>query len=110
MNNNYNETIASRLAIETVPIVLIMQRVHYNDLAGYLLRRGSGEVWYHLNLPVIIDNKKKYPEEYTHGKPIDHGLSDGWLWPFKHNDTHLVALKSHKRLSLIHISEPTRPY
>ena len=97
VNNNYSETIASRLAVETVPIIVIMQRIHWDDLSGYLLRGGSGEKWHHLNLPVIIDNSKSYPQEYTHGIPIDHGLPDGWLWPFKHNDKHEVALRAHRR-------------
>lgn len=97
INNRFNETIKSRLAVETTPMIVIMQRIHYHDLSGYLLRGGSGEKWHHLNLPVIIDNSAPYPEENTHGIPVDHGLPDGWLWPFKHNETHLVALSSHRR-------------
>lgn len=97
VNNRFNETIKSRLAIETTPMVVIMQRIHYHDLSGYLLRGGSGEKWHHLNLPVIIDNSLPYPEENTHGIPIEHGLPDGWLWPFKHNESHRVALFSHRR-------------
>ena len=97
VNNAYNETIASRVAIETVPIIIVMQRIHWDDLSGYLLRGGSGEKWHHLNLPVVIDNSEEYPKEYTHGIPIDHGLSDGWLWPFKHNEKHAVALRAHRR-------------
>lgn len=97
VNNRFNETIKSRLALETTPMVIIMQRIHYHDLSGYLLRGGSGEKWHHLSLPVIIDNSKAYPEENTHGIPIDHGLPDGWLWPFKHNESHRVALFSHRR-------------
>lgn len=97
VNNRFNETIKSRLAIETTPMVVIMQRIHYHDLSGYLLRGGSGEKWHHLNLPVIIDNNDPYPEENTHGIPIEHGLPDGWLWPFKHNESHRVALFSHRR-------------
>ena len=97
VNTNYNETIASRVAVETVPIIVIMQRIHWHDLAGYLLTGGSGEKWHHLDLPVVIDNDRPYPEEYTHGIPVDHGLPDGWLWPFKHNEKHEIALKSHRR-------------
>ena len=59
VNNNFNETIKSRLAIESIPIMIIMQRIHYKDLSGYLLRGGSGEKWHHLSLPVILDNSKK---------------------------------------------------
>lgn len=97
VNNSYNETIASRVAVEEIPIIVVMQRIHWDDLSGYLLRGGSGEKWHHLNLPVIIDNSTPYPEEYTHGIPIDHGLDDGWLWSFKHDSRHEVALKAHRR-------------
>jgi len=100
VNSRFNETIKSRLAIETTPMIVIMQRIHYHDLSGYLLRGGSGEKWHHLNLPVIIDNSVSYAEQYpenTHAIPIDHGLPDGWLWPFKHNESHRVALFSHRR-------------
>lgn len=100
VNNRFNETIKSRLAIETTPMIVIMQRIHYHDLSGYLLRGGSGEKWHHLNLPVIIDSSRSYEETYpenTHAIPIDHGLPDGWLWPFKHNEAHRVSLFSHRR-------------
>lgn len=100
VNNRFNETIKSRLAIETTPMIVIMQRIHYYDLSGYLLRGGSGEKWHHLNLPVIIDNSQPYAAQYpenTHAIPIDHGLPDGWLWPFKHNESHRVSLFSHRR-------------
>lgn len=100
VNNRFNETIKSRLALETTPMIVIMQRIHYHDLSGYLLRGGSGEKWHHLNLPVIIDSSRSYEETYpenTHAIPIDHGLPDGWLWPFKHNESHRVSLFSHRR-------------
>jgi len=94
VNNNYNETIASRVAIETVPIIVIMQRIHWNDLSGYLLNGGSGEKWHHLNLPVILGGKG---ESYTHAIPIDHKLPSGWLWPVKHDDKNEIALRAHRR-------------
>lgn len=97
VNNRYEETVASRLAVESVPIIVVMQRIHFDDLSGFLLRGGSGEYWHHLNLPVIVDNGEEYPEEYTHGVPLEHGLDNGWLWEVKHNDEHLVALQSHRR-------------
>lgn len=96
INNRFNETIASRLAVEDVPIIVIMQRIHWHDLSGYLLEGGSGEKWHHLNLPVITEDKP-YPRQYTHGIPIEHDLPKGWLWPFKHNDEHDTALRSHRR-------------
>lgn len=97
INESYEETIASRLAIESIPIIVIMQRVDYNDLSGFLLRGGSGEMWHHLNLPVIISSDDEYPQENTHGIEIEHGLPDGWLWPYKHNIVHEKALRAHRR-------------
>lgn len=97
INAGFNDTIASRLALEVVPIILIQQRVHYTDMSGYLLRGGSGEMWHHLNLPVIISKDGKYPKENTHGIAIDHNLQNGWLWPYKHNEIHEKALRSHRR-------------
>lgn len=97
VNNRFNETIKSRLAIESTPMVVIGQRIHYHDLSGYLLRGGSGERWHHLNLPVIIDNSEPYPSENTHGIEVAHGLPDGWLWPYKHNEAHRTALFAHRR-------------
>lgn len=40
---------------------------------------------------------EQYPAEYTHGILIEHGLPDGWLWPFKHNAKHETALSAHRR-------------
>lgn len=97
VNETFSNTTKSRLAVESVPIVVIMQRIHYHDLSGYLLRGGSGEKWHHLCLPVLIDNAAPYPEENTHGIPILHGLPDGWLWPKKHREEHRAALESHRR-------------
>lgn len=97
VNNRFNNTIKSRLCTEDIPIIVIMQRIHENDLSGYLLRGGSGEMWHHLNLPVVIDNNDVYPEKYTHGIEIKHNLPNGWLWEFKHNEKHRLALMSHKR-------------
>ena len=109
INDQFNSTIASRLAVETIPIILIMQRLHWDDMAGFLLRGGSGEKWHHLNLPVLIDNAESYPEEYTHGIPIDHGLEDGWLWPVKHNESNEAGLRAdRRRYSAQYMQAPTK--
>lgn len=74
INNRFNNTMRSRLAMESVPIVLTMQRLHELDLSGFLLRGGSGDKWFHLMIPTLLDEDTlnlPYPEEYTHGIPID---------------------------------------
>lgn len=73
INNRFNNTMRSRLAIESVPMINIMQRLHEDDLSGYLLRGGSGDYWHHLNLPALLTAEamnKEYPEDYSYGIPI----------------------------------------
>lgn len=74
INNRFNNTMRSRLAVETVPMVVIMQRVHEDDMSSYLLKGGSGDTWYHLVIPTNLNEETvntPYPEEYTHGIKID---------------------------------------
>ncbi len=74
INNRFNNTMRSRLAVETVPMIVIMQRIHEDDLSGYLLKGGSGDVWHHLTIPTLLSEEeinRKYPEDYTHGRRID---------------------------------------
>ena len=66
VNTNYTETLMSRTNNHDTPIIVIMQRLHENDLSGFLLNGGSGEIWDHLCIPAISDD----------GKP---------LWEFKHD-------------------------
>lgn len=73
INNRFNNTMRSRLAVEEVPMVVIMQRIHEDDLSGYLLKGGSGDVWHHLSIPTHLSEEvlnKPYPDDYTHGIPI----------------------------------------
>lgn len=58
INDRYNNTIRSRVNNRETPIIIIQQRLHETDLSGYLLSGGSGEKWYHLNLPALDENNK----------------------------------------------------
>lgn len=74
INNRFNNTMRSRLAVEEVPMVIIMQRIHEDDMSGYLLKGGSGDKWHHLVIPTLLDDEtmdRPYPDDYTHGIPID---------------------------------------
>lgn len=94
VNNRFNNTMKSRLAVESVPMIIIMQRLHEDDLCGFLLKGGSGEKWHHLVLPALIEEKEKaYPAEYTHGIQIDYDYEPGPLWPFKHTAEQLKVMK-----------------
>ncbi len=52
----FQNTLESRKNSPDTPIILIMQRLHENDLAGWLLAGGNGEHWEHLSLPAIQDD------------------------------------------------------
>jgi predicted phage terminase large subunit-like protein len=65
----YQQTLQSRVNGRHTPIILIMQRLHEDDLAGFLLSGGTGEVWDHLCLSAIQpDGAPLWPEK--------HGLED----------------------------------
>ena len=63
VNERYNNTIRSRVNDRDTPIILIMQRLHEDDLSGYLLNGGSGEVWEHLCLPALDENNNPLWED-----------------------------------------------
>jgi predicted phage terminase large subunit-like protein len=66
VNERYNNTIRSRVNSRDTPIILIMQRLHEDDLSGYLLDGGSGEEWEHLCLPALSeDNKPLWEQKHT---------------------------------------------
>jgi len=94
VNRAFNTTIATQVATQAVPIVVIMQRTHEDDLAGFLLKGGSQETWHHLEIPAYISRTPTpYPKEWTHGKPIPYELPVGPLWPHKHSYDELKTIK-----------------
>lgn len=95
VNNRFNNTMRSRLAVESIPIVVIMQRIHEGDLTAFLLKGGSGDYWHHLCLPALIPEiRPKYPKEFTHGIEVDYDLPVGPLWKFKHTEKQLLTMKT----------------
>jgi len=65
VNDRYSNTIRSRTNDPKTPIVVIMQRLHEEDLSGYLLNGGSKEDWYHVKIPVYdINNDPIFPEKH----------------------------------------------
>lgn len=56
----YQNTIQSRLNRPGTPIIVIMQRLHEEDLSGWLLNGGSGETWTHLNIPAKDGEGKSF--------------------------------------------------
>lgn len=71
----FQNTLESRKNSPDTPIILIMQRLHQEDLAGWLLGGGNGEKWEHLCLPALQDD----------------GTA---LWPEKHDVATLQTMQS----------------
>jgi len=63
VNERYNSTIRSRVNDRDTPIIVIMQRLHEDDLSGFLLGGGSGEEWTHLCLPALDENNNPLWED-----------------------------------------------
>ena len=85
INNRYSNTLLSRLATETTPLVIIMQRLHEDDLCGYLMKGGSADTFEWLSIPGIVTKEtgsaEWYQEQidrygYTNVKPVLYELPE----------------------------------
>ena len=56
----FQTTMESRKNSRNTPIILIMQRLHEDDLSGFLLGGGNGESWDHICIPALDDEGKSY--------------------------------------------------
>lgn len=77
VNNRFDSTIVNRVNSRNTPIIIIMQRLHPEDLCGYLIDR-DGEEWYVLSLPALY---------------FDEQGSECALWPFKQTVEELKDLR-----------------
>lgn len=63
VKRNYIETIEPRCRGFNVPIVIIGQRLHQDDIFTYLLNGEDGNKWEHINIKAIDDaGNARYPE------------------------------------------------
>lgn len=61
----YRTTMESRKNSPDTPVILIMQRLHEKDLAGWLLAGGNGEEWESLIIPAISEAGESFwPEQF----------------------------------------------
>lgn len=64
----FTTTMESRKNRPETPIIVIMQRLHEEDLSGWLLAGGNGEDWEHLNIPAETEAGESFwPVQF----PID---------------------------------------
>jgi predicted phage terminase large subunit-like protein len=89
INQRFNSTIRNRVNSRNTPIIIIMQRLHENDLCGFIMSqeeytydleeaKADKNKWYVLSIPVIKNDDEG--NEYA-------------LWPFKHELAELKKME-----------------
>lgn len=62
----FQNTLESRKNSPHTPIIVVMQRLHENDLCGWLLAGGNGEKWEHVCMPALQDDGTAlWPEKHS---------------------------------------------
>lgn len=90
-NKRLTGTIMSRRNSRNTPIVIVMQRLHPEDMSGFVLNGGTGEPVYHLNLQSLIE----LPE--AKGKDLPEEKKYRSLWPEKHSVEELLRMRRTSR-------------
>ena len=91
VNRRLVGTIMSRRNSRNTPIIIVMQRLHEDDMAGFVLNGGTGEPVYHLNLPALVE----LPE--MRGKDVIEPEKYRSLWPEKHSVAELIRMRRTNR-------------
>lgn len=88
VNRWFDETVLSRLDNKkNDAIIIVMQRLHVNDLAGHVLAKGN---WTHLNLPAVAED----PMHVQTGPHRFHNRQAGeLLQPDRENESVLDEMK-----------------
>lgn len=125
INDRFDNTLMSRLANDgevqdeegnrikcaRTPVAIIMQRVHDEDLVGYLLRGKSADEFDWLNIPAIIEEdtgsaewyqKNIVKQGYTHAKPI--------LYKLQRSEYPSALWASRKSLESLQKMKEAQPY
>ena len=85
INTNFDETMVSRINSKDTPIIIIMQRLHEEDLAGHVLNgRSTAGKFTHFSFPAL---KESEPSK------IDPRKEGEALWPLKHSIKQLEEIK-----------------
>lgn len=78
VNSRFDSTIRNRVNSRNTPIIVIMQRLHPNDLCGYLQRDDEADEWEVISMPCLI---------------TEQDGTERALWPHKHTVPELKALE-----------------
>lgn len=83
VNNKFDSTIRNRVNSRNTPIIIIMQRLHPEDLCGHLIKNDSEE-WEVLSLPCVYEEEGEKKA----------------LWPFKHTLSELMKLRGNTKATI----------
>lgn len=83
VNDQFENTIRSRVNDKSTPIIVIMQRLHKDDLSGYLMQKEPGE-WKVLSMPALS---------------VDEEGNEVALWPFRHTVEDLHKIQAANRFT-----------
>lgn len=68
VNANFTNVLKNRVADANTPIILIMQRLHPDDLTGYILENETKRYgWEVLKLPAVYDGKALWEDKFPLG-------------------------------------------
>lgn len=113
VNTRYDNTILSRLANDgdengknRTPLIIIMQRLHSEDLVGHVLQGNSSDKFHYLNIPAVLEEdtgSKEWYEKiitkflYTHAIPVHFKLErevyPSALWAARKSLDTLIAMR-----------------
>lgn len=94
VNSRFDSTIRTRVNSRNTPIVVIMHRLHPNDLAGYLQREDEADEWEVLSLPALVDDPQGEEVTLADGTKVRYTA----LWPHKHTVQELLKLQQANEL------------
>lgn len=81
VNDRLNNTIKSRRNGDNTPIIIIMQRLHMDDMSGFVLGGGMGEEFYHLKLKALRDDGSALsPKRHTAEKLVHMSQHDRYTF------------------------------
>ena len=99
-NNLIYNTLGSRKAKADTPIVMIMQRLHDEDVTGFIKRQSKGQGWTFFSIPALIDagTFNSFPEQikqqaYEYLKDDLQKYGQASYWEFKEPRTSLRILQ-----------------
>lgn len=98
VNSRFDSTIRNRVNSRRTPIILIQQRLHPEDLTGYLLRDKDPDDWKVISLPCLIEAKKGEPGAVEVKLKDDKVKYYRALWSHKHTVEELIEMQAGNEL------------